>query len=202
MTRGYLLEILTLSLAVAMILPGVVSADPCTAMLGFPIIPAVYANSIVTVIVPVSATCSASYGNQLNATGNAYDLTSDTSTGSVNTILTSVNGGYTFTGQLGFNLPPSTQGHWVQITVTIYSAQDDGKLTTTGEAFPVNNGTVHAVTTVTQQFAPSPQGTEPQPFIFVYVAIAAILATVIIVTVGLIVYSRRQPRYYPVQPQY
>lgn len=185
-----------------------VYADTCSAQLGYPIIPSVYANTIVTVIVPLSATCSTPYGNQLYASANAYDLNTNTAADSVNTILTSVNGGYTFTGQLGFNLPASIQGHWVQIAVTIFSNQANNQLTTAGEAFQVNSGTVEVITTTltqppSDQFAPGTQGTYGRRgFIFAYVAIAAILATVIIVTVGLIVYSRRPTGYYQVPHAY
>jgi hypothetical protein len=132
----------------------------------------------------------------------------NTNAGSVSTILTTVDGGYTFNGQLGFNLPPSTQGHWLQVTVTIFSNQNGNELTTNGEAFQVNTGTQQAVTTtVTQmlpsQFAPPVDDEYGQPrfSIFGYVAIAAILATVIIVTVALVVYSRKPPAYYPTQPR-
>lgn len=208
MTRSYSLTLLVLSVAIAIMSPSLVFADPCAVQLGYPIVPAVYANTIVTVIVPLSATCSTSYGNQLYANANAYDLNSNTSADSVNTILTSVNGGYTFTGQLGFNLPASTQGHWVQIAVSIYSSQAGDPVTTSGEAFQVNAGTVQVITmTITQQssvqYAPDAPGAYPRPrFIFGFVAIAAILATVIIVTVGLIVYSRKQPGYYPIPRGY
>jgi len=200
--HGYLLAFVALSLALAITPPKAVSADPCAAQLGFPIIPVVYANAVVTVVVPISATCSTSYGNQLYANANAYDLNTNTVADSVNTILTSVNGGYTFTGQLGFNLPASTQGHWLQVSVSVFSGQAGGPLTTTGEAFPVNTGTVQVITTTvlpqtSLQLAPS----EPGPrFIFAYVAIAAILAVVIIVTVGLIVFSRK-PVGYPPPPR-
>ena len=204
--RSYLLAFVAFSLALAIASPRAVSADPCAAQLGFPIIPVVYANTIVTVVVPISATCSTSYGNQLYATANAYDLNTNTVADSVNTILTSVNGGYTFTGQFGFNLPASTQGHWLQVSVSIFSSQAGGPLTTTGEAFPVNTGTVQVITTTvfpqtSVQLAPSAPGTPsgPPPSIFAYVAIAAIMAVVIIVTVGLIVFSRKPVGYYPVQ---
>ena len=202
-----MLTFLTLLLAVATIGSGFVYADTCSAQLGYPIIPSVYANTIVTVVVPVSASCSTPYGNQIYANANAYDLNTNTAADSVNTVLTSVNGGYTFTGQLGFNLPASIQGHWVQVAVTIYSDQAGNQLTTSGEAFQVNSGTVQVITTtITQipsgQFAPGTYGTYGgrRGFIFAYVAIAAILATVIIVTVGLIVYSRKPTRYYPAYP--
>lgn len=187
-------------MACATSLPAVTSASNCSAQLGYPIIPAVYSNSIVNVIVPISTTCSVPYGNQVTATATAYDLNTNTLTSTVNTILTSVDGGYTFTGQLGFNLPASTQGNWVQIAVTVFNPQSNGQLTTTGEAFPINTGTAQVVTTTVTgtQFAPSaPTRTVD---LFAYVAIAAILATVIIVTVGLLVYSRRPTAYY-LQPR-
>jgi len=198
---SYLLAFLAFSLAFAITPPNAVSADPCAAQLGYPIIPTVYANTIVTVVVPISATCSASYGNQLYANANAYDLNTNTAADSVNTILTSVNGGYTFTGQLGFNLPASTQGHWVQVSVSIFSNQAGNPLTTTGEAFPVNTGTVQVATTTvfpqtSLQYAPG----APEPQSFAYVAIATILAIVIIVTAGLIVFSRK-PVSYPPPPR-
>lgn len=197
-----LLPLLIAAMTCAVCLPSVASASNCSAQLGFPIIPALYSNSIVNVIVPISATCLVPYGNQVNATATAYDLNTNTLTSTVNTILTSVDGGYTFTGQLGFNLPASTQGHWMQIAVTVFNPQSNGQLTTTGEAFPINTGTVQVVTTTVtaNQFAPTLPTQRVD--LFVYVAIAAILATVIIVTVGLIVYSRRpaanylQPRAY------
>jgi predicted permease len=196
---GYALSLLVLLLVVATCSVGFGFASPCSVQLGYPIIPVVYANTIVTAVVPLSATCSASYGNQLYATATAYDLNSNTSASTVNTILTSADGGYTFAGQVGFNLPASTQGHWVQIAVTIYENQSGNQLTTSGEAFRITPGTAQVVTTtVTEptsyQFA---LGTnERTPLIFTYVAIAAILATVIIVTVGLVVYSRRPKGYY------
>jgi hypothetical protein len=205
--RSYLLLLLLFSIAIAMWSPDIVSADPCAAQLGFPIIPTVYANSIVTVIVPLSVTCPISYGNQINATANAYDLNTDTSAGSVNTILTSVNGGYIFAGQLGFNLPASTQGHWVQVVVSVYSSQEANQLTSTGEAFQINTGTPEVVTTTLTTTQPTsyqfaPPANQRTTDIFGYVAIAFILATVIIVTVGLVVYSRKQPSAYEVPRRY
>jgi hypothetical protein len=196
---GYLLAPLVLILAVAFS-SNIVFASPCSIQLGYPIIPLASSSHIVTVVVPVSATCSSPYGKQLYATASAYDLNTDVSASAVNTIVTSVDGGYTFTGQLGFNLPPSTQGHWVQIAVTLYESESGGKLTTAGEAFPVTAGTGQVVTaTVTEQasyaFAP-PSNESSQQSMFAYVAIAAILATVIIVTVGLVVYSTRPAEYY------
>jgi hypothetical protein len=132
------------------------------------------------------------------------DLNTNTSAGTVNTILTSVNGGYMYTGQLGFNLPSSTQGHWVQVAVTIYDAQGN-PLTTSGESFQVNSETVQVVTTTVTQSTSSEFANQipaPPHSIFAYVAIAAILATVIIVTVGLLVYSRRPVTYYQTRTAY
>ena len=208
---SYSLALLIFALAVAPASMNLVSASDCSIQLGYPIIPTIPANQSVTVIVPLSATCSTAHGQQLYASASAVDLSTGTSASAVNTIVTSVDGGYTFTGQLGFNLPPSTEGHWVQVTVTVYQSQAGGPLSTTGEAFPITAGTAQVVTaTVTQQtpyqFAPAPTNQPPQPhyFIFAYVAIAAILATVIIVTVALIVYSysRRPVGYYTVPRPY
>jgi hypothetical protein len=95
----------------------------------------------------------------------------------------------------------------VQVAVTIYENQSGGELTTAGEAFPVTAGPAQVITaTVTEQtayqFAPA-EATEQQPhFILAYVAIAAILATVMIVTVGLVVYSRRPSGYFQVPRGY
>ena len=193
----YTLPFLVAVLAISMSSSGFARATSCSAQLGFPIMPAVYSNPIVTVIVPVSATCSTSYGTQLNATATAYDLNTNTLAGTVNTILTSVDGGYTFTGQLGFTLPEATQGHWMQIAVTIFTPESNNQLTTTAEAFPISTGTAQVVTTTVtgNQFAP--EAPPRHVYLFGYVAIAAILATVIIVTVSLLVYSRRPVGYYP-----
>jgi hypothetical protein len=195
---GYTLSLLAVVLAVAPYSFSSVFASPCSVQLGFPVLPAANTNQPFTAVVPVSATCSKAYGEQLYATASAYDLNTDTSASTVTTILTSVDGGYTFTGQLGFSLPPSTQGHWVQIAVTIYQSQSGGPLSTAGEAFPVTTESGQVVTaTVTQGSYEFASGTNQQPpSILAYVAIVAILATVIIVTVALVVYSKRPTGYY------
>jgi hypothetical protein len=200
-----LLPLFVAALAVAPTSLSFVFASPCSIRLGFPIIPLASADQSVTVVVPVSAVCSTAYGSQLYATASAYDLNTDTSAITVNTIMTSVDGGYTFTGQLGFDLPPSTQGHWVQIALTIYSGQSGVALSTAGEAFPVTAGGGEVVTaTVTEQasYAFAPDSSTANHSVFAYVAIAAILATVIIVTVGLVVYSRRPTGYYQAPRMY
>jgi hypothetical protein len=155
--------------------------------------------------VPVSATCSTAYGQQLYASASATDLNTGTSASTVNTILTSVDGGYTFTGQVGLSMPPSTVGHWVQLTVTIYRNPSGSQLATVGEAFPVNASNGQIVTATVTEQAPdqfAPAAPEPGLHIYGYVAIAAILATVIIVTVGLLVYSRRPAGYYQIPRTY
>jgi hypothetical protein len=93
----------------------------------------------------------------------------------------------------------------LQIVVTLFD-QSGREVTTTGEAFQVTPGTLQVVTTTitestlatpAQYAPPETYETYQRPhFILAYVAIAAILATVIIVTVGLVVYSRRQTPYY------
>jgi len=115
-----------------------VSADPCTASLSQP---AISYNSSTSLIVPVSATCP-SIGGPVYAIGDAYDTTTNTDLGSVNTPLAPVNGINAFNGQLAFNLPPIAQGDNVQITASIYNgvygAQTGPLLTTTVEVIQNN----------------------------------------------------------------
>ena len=115
--------------------------------------PAVYSYSSVPMVVPMSATCTTNYGNQIYATGNAFDATSNVGLGTVSTVLQSVNGGTTYNGQLGFNLPPTTQGHTVTISVSIYSSQYGNLITATSETFQVvAGGQSVSTTTVTEAY--------------------------------------------------
>jgi hypothetical protein len=144
---------LLLAIAVTMLIVGAsgnfVLADPCTATLNYPAIPVGYANSNVPIVVQISATCTTYYGSQLYATGNAYDATANTGLGSASTVLMSVNGGTEFNGQLGFNLPPSTQGHSLQISVSIYNGQYGNLITTTSETVEVGSEAQQQITTTT-----------------------------------------------------
>ena len=195
--------------------------------------PTTYSYSNVPIVVPMSATCTTTYGNQLYASGNAYDATSIVGLGTVNSVLQSNDGGTTFNGQLAFNLPSTTQGHTVTISVSLYSSQYGSLIGATSETFQavIGNQQVQQVvtTTVTQayqypyQTPPSTpyayqlpysirppstqQPSQQRPYnrpaqyqtpnqnnstLLSYVAIAAILAAVVIATVGLVVYGRRQ----------
>ena len=101
----------------------------------------------------MSATCTTTFGNQLYATGNAYDATSNVGLGTVSTVLQSPDGGTTFNGQLGFNLPPTTQGHTVTVSVSLYSSQYGDLVTSTSETFQAVIGNEQiATTTVTQPY--------------------------------------------------
>ena len=128
-----------------------VSADPCTATLSYPVIPVQYGNSNVPIVVPISASCSTYYGNQLYATGSAYDTTSNLNLGSTSTVLSSVNGGTQFNGQLGFNVSPTSPGDSVQISVSLYNGQYGNLLTATSETVQVGGELqqVQQVTTTT-----------------------------------------------------
>ena len=157
-----------LALAIAIVAIGVnsspVSADSCVAQLNYPVMPALYSYSNVPIVVPVSATCTTYYGGQLYATGNTYDTTSNVGLGSVSTSLQSINGGTIFNGQLGFNLPPSTQGHAVQISVSIYNGQYGNLITSTSETIFVGNGNQQVTTTTVTQAYPYPnQNPYPAP---------------------------------------
>jgi hypothetical protein len=134
--------IIALALAITIVSRGVdirsVSAQSCTAQLSYPVMPTAYTYSSVPIVVPLSVTCSTFYGDQLYATANLYDTTSGANLGSVNTVLPSVEGGTLFTGQLGFTLPPTSQGDTAQVAATIYSTQYGNAITTTSITFPVS----------------------------------------------------------------
>jgi len=146
-------------------------------VLSYPVMPTTYSYSNVPIVVPISATCTTVYGNQLYATGNAYDATSNVGLGTVNSVLQSTDGGTMFNGQLGFNLPPTTQGHTVTISVSLYSNQYGDLVTSTSETFqaatgnqPVQQVQQVVTTTVTQayqypyQTPPSTPYTYPTPY--------------------------------------
>lgn len=148
-TRVHVIALLAIS-ATMLILSAsssFVFADPCTATLSYPVIPVQYANSNVPIVVPISASCTTYYGSQLYATGSAYDATSNTGLGSASTVLSSVNGGTEFNGQIGFNLPPTSQGDSVQISVSIYSSQYGSLITGTSETIQVGAGVQQTTTT-------------------------------------------------------
>ena len=207
-------------------------ADPCTATLSSPVIPVVYSNANVPIIVPISASCTTYYSNQLYATGNAYDATANIGLGTASTLLTSVNGGTEFNGQIGFNLPPTAQGHSVQVSVSIYSSQYGDLITATSETVEIGPA-VQQMTTTTVTVGPyysyaypyptaypapyqgnesqyyfEPQGhhnfetnfqpeTRTNTNLLDYAAILAILAVVIIATVGLVLAGRRRAYWVP-----
>jgi hypothetical protein len=118
--------------------------------------PTTYSYSNVPIVVPMSATCTTTFGNQLYATGNAYDATSNVALGTVNSVLQSPDGGTTFNGQLGFNLPPTSQGDTVTISVSLYSSQYGDLISSTSETFQAVTGSQQiqqvATTTVTQAY--------------------------------------------------
>ena len=97
-----------------------------------------YYNSNGQIVVPVSATCSFA-GGQLYAVGNAIDSFGN-NLGSTNTVLTSINGGNVFNGQLVFTVPLSVQSNTVQISVSIYSNGPNGSLLTSATQTVQVNG--------------------------------------------------------------
>ena len=128
-TCGHALVALVLLLGVVVVAANssLVLADSCTAQLGNPLTP-MYYTSNGQIVMPLSAICSFA-GGQLYAVGNAVDNFGE-NLGSTNTILTSINGGNVFNGQLLFNVPPSVQGNAVQISVSIYGNGPNGSLLT------------------------------------------------------------------------
>jgi hypothetical protein len=248
--------IVLLAIAVAMLIPVGVSsfvyAQPCTATLSNPVIPTQYGNSNVPFVIPVSASCT-TYYNQLYATGNAYDATSNIGLGTANAVLLPVNGGTQFNGQLGFSLSPTSPSDSVQISVSIYGSQGGSLITQTSETVQVGAGEqqpLQQITTTTvtvgqypyanpsptayqspyqpnqfqyypnqpmyqqeghgHHFHPSYYFSQGFPYssnnqnLFDWVVIIAIIASVIIATVGLLLVARRQqplqPVWYPAPP--
>ena len=143
-------------------------AQPCTTVLSYPIMPTTYSYSNVPIIVPMSASCTTTFGNTIYASGNAYDATSNVGLGTVNSVLQSTDGGNTFNGQLGFNLPPTSQGHTVTISVSLYASQYGSLISATSETFQAVTGGPQveqieqvATTTVTQGYPVPVQSTFP-----------------------------------------
>src|SRR5208337_4660962 len=62
-------------------------------------------------------------------------------------------------GQLGFNLPPTTQGHTVTISVSLYSSQYGSLIGATSETFQAVVGNQQVVTTTVTQPYQSPPTT-------------------------------------------
>ena len=127
-----------------------VSADPCTAQLGYPVMGQQYYGyygSNVLVTVPVSVTCSFAAG-QLYAVGTAYDPIFNANVGTSNAVLIGTYGGNSFSGQLQFNLPISVQMHSVQFSVSIFGAQ-------AGYYQPYNGGSLLTTTAATFVVTPS-----------------------------------------------
>ncbi|MGA2789365.1 MAG: hypothetical protein ABSF00_01180 [Candidatus Bathyarchaeia archaeon] len=147
---GYALLIIALTVGIVAVATNgsLVLADLCTAQIGYPVMAAQqYYGSNVQVTVPVSATCSF-YAGQLYAVGTAYDATYNSNVGTANTALNAINGGNSFSGQLQFNLPISTQTHSVQFSVSIYNAQ-------TGYNQPYYGGAPLAIMSETFVVSPS-----------------------------------------------
>jgi hypothetical protein len=114
----------------------------CTAQLAKTSMGPYYDSISIGMTVPVSATCSFS-GGQLYAVGNVYDMSINVNLGSAGTVLTSVNGGNVFNGQLVLTLPTSAaisvEGHTLQISVSIYDAPYGSILTSTTQTMQVPN---------------------------------------------------------------
>jgi len=117
----------------------VIAQSPCIVQVSYPAISQNY-NPNIGVTVPVSATCS--YSGQLYAVGDAYDTTTNSDLGSVNTGLSSTGGG-NFNGQLNFFLPTSAQSDTIQISVSIYNnpfGNNGSPLATTSQTLTLENG--------------------------------------------------------------
>src|SRR5208283_745334 len=142
-TRNFALIAFTIFLVMATFATSnsqVFAQSPCVAQVSYPAISSYY-NPNIGMTVPVSATCS--YSGQLFAVGDAYDTTTNTDLGSVNTGLTSAGSG-NFNGQLNFFLPTTIQGHTIQISVSIYNTafgnNGSSPLATTSQTVTIDGG--------------------------------------------------------------
>src|SRR5208282_2710329 len=142
-TRNFTLLVSAIFLVIATFATSnsqVFAQSPCIAQVSYPAISSSY-NPNIGMTVPVSATCS-TYSGQLFAVGDAYDTTTNSDLGSVNTGLSSAGGG-NFNGQLNFYLPATVQGDTVQISVSIYNTafgNNGSLLATTSQAVTINGG--------------------------------------------------------------
>lgn len=144
-TRNCALLLLVLTAAIVAVgtNSNLVAADPCTANLSTIASTAPYSNNYgqsVSIQVPVSASCTpaSGSGNSLYAVGDAYDTSTSTDLGSVSTVLAPVSVGNMYNGQLTFNLPSTTQGDTLQISVSLYNGQYGQLLTTSAETIQSN----------------------------------------------------------------
>jgi hypothetical protein len=144
-TRNYALLLLVITAAVVAVgaSSSLVAADACTANLSTVTTTAQNSGSYIGVQVPVSANCASTTtsNGSLYAVGDAYDTTTSTDLGSVNTALTPVNAANIYNGALSFSIPSTAQGDTLQISVSVYNSQYGQLLTTTAEtiqAAPTN----------------------------------------------------------------
>ena len=144
-TRSFGIVFLALAIVAAFGISPVL-ADSCTAQIGYAVLRTMNynLNSNVGVVVPVLARCS-SINSQLYAVGNAHDTTANADLTPASTGLTSGYGIPSSTGQLVFNLSPNSVGHILQISVNVYSGQNNGQpgssLATTSETVSVDFST-------------------------------------------------------------
>jgi hypothetical protein len=144
--------IVLLAITVTMLIPiavgSFVYAQPCTATLSNPVIPTQYGDSNVPFVIPVTASCTTYYG-QLYVTGSAYDATSNVGLGTATAVLSPVDGGTQFNGQLGFSLLPTSPSDSVQISVSIYDRQGGNLIAQTSETVQVGAGTQQPLQQIT-----------------------------------------------------
>jgi len=200
-TRVYVIAVLAICMTLLIIgansnLAWAQASNSCTASLNYPPTPQ-YSSPNSPFVVPVSASCASYYGSQLYASGTAYDVTSNSALGSANSVLTAVNGGPQYNGELAFSTPPTSPSDSVQISVSVYDSPGGNLLTSTTETVPAGTGvqqpaplqTIQAVTTTTvtenqpayanpypypyqpsspPNYQPSPQGQDSTQYWFAY----------------------------------
>lgn len=118
------------------------ATDSCTTQLAEASMGPYYDSISIGMRVSVYATCSFS-GGRLYARGNVYDKSINDNLSSAGTVLTSLNGGNVFRGQLVLILPImariSVEGHTLQISVSIYDTPYGSILTSATQTVEVPN---------------------------------------------------------------
>jgi hypothetical protein len=167
-TRNYALLLLVITAAVVAVgaSSSLVAADACTANLSTVTATAPNSGSYIGIQVPVSANCASTVtpNGSLYAVGDAYDTTTSTDLGSVNTALTSVSTANIYNGALSFSVPATAQGDTLQISVSVYNSQYGQLLTTTSEtiqAAPTNYQTGYTAQNNYPQQNGDPQNNYP-----------------------------------------
>jgi len=117
-----------------------IQAQSCTATVGSLVTGDYYQYNNIAIIIPVEAKCSFT-GGSLYANGIAYQMPGHTYLANATAVMISAPGSNQYYSQLVFTQPPSEQWHEVEVTVTVFNAQNGTGIVTTSEAGAVDPNT-------------------------------------------------------------